>query len=377
LKHYSDSAVIKPGGWAKQEPLGSALLAMAQKLGPGRKLPTVRQICSRFKVSTSTLDPVLRSLETRGSIVRKHGSGIFVSEHIRQKTIGVVFGGDIFSPNFSPFWSLLLQAVRDQASGCAMRPRAYLDIARAESALEAHAQLTEDLEAGRLDGLLLLAPQHDRDEAGQLRAYGVPLVVLGGDEPDWRVTFDWTAFARRAVRELNRAGCRRVALAGHGTADLCMELKAGLRRPGPVPPLDDWSYERWSRVIPGAGTHENCAYRMVQRLLAERGGAALPEAVVSMEDTMTRGILAALREAGFRPGRDIRVVTAENSGSPVLEPYGRDLTTIPFAPGALIRAALGMLKGLMDGNTPPSNPVRIGPVDETEGRAAHPVKIAD
>jgi DNA-binding LacI/PurR family transcriptional regulator len=125
--------------------------------------------------------------------------------------------------------------------------------------------------------------------------------------------------------------------------------------------IEDWSYETWAWVIPGAGTRENCAFQLTRRMIAEAAATPLPDVLISQEDTMTRGALTALREAGLQPGRDLRIVAAANTGSPVLEPYAADLTLIEFDPADSVRAALEMLEILMNGGTPPVNPVLTGP----------------
>jgi len=269
----------------------------------------------------------------------------------------VVFGGDIFSPSFSPFWSLLLQAVREQADGHAFAPQAYLDLSDGSGQLGDHGRLLEDLEARRLDGLLLFTPG---DEAAELRACGLPLVVFGQAEVGWAVTIDLDRFLERAARELAATGCRRVGLIAMPAqqakfANLLHD--AGLRDVR----LDDWSYDTWANIIPGAGTRENCAHRLVERMIAERAANPLPDTLVSLEDTATRGALTALHQAGLRPGRDLRIVTAESRGSPVLDPFADGLTRIVFDPAACVAAMLAMLETLMAGGTPEQNPVRIGP----------------
>ncbi len=354
LKQFAHPRVVGRRDWAKQEPLGEALLALAQGLGPGQKLPTVRRICSDFHVSTSTLDPVLRSLETRGAIVRHHGRGIYVSPAIRQKTVGVVFGGDIFSPSFSPFWSLLLDAVRQQAGGRELRPRVYFDLSEGGPECGGHVQLFEDLEAGRINGLLLCAPQADDQEYRWLDPYAIPHIVFGDTDLPWRVAFDFDAFFRLAAAALAPSGCRTVALLGHGILAERPRIASAFGEAGlGDTQWVDWSYETWANVIPGAGSHEHCAHVLAQRMLADAGRTPLPDAVISTEDTATRGLVAALRQAGLQPGRDLRIVTSENKGSPVLDPYADGLTRIAFDPADVIRAALDMLGTLMDGGTPP------------------------
>jgi DNA-binding LacI/PurR family transcriptional regulator len=353
------TTTLKPSLWRKQEPLEEALLAMAMELGAGSKMPPVRTLCTDFGVSTSTLDPVLRRLELRGTILREHGRGVFVTDRVDHKTVGVVFGGDIFSPSFSPFWSLLLQAARELTADGPFVPRAYLDISDGAGGLGGHERLVEDLEARRLDGLLLLSPQVDRDEAAELRAYGLPLVVFGGQgDGNWSVAIDWEPLLMQAGAELARLGCRHVGLLAPPAQGAVLEeafrqaCADGVR-------IDDWSYETWANVILGAGTRENCAHRLTGRMIAEQATNPLPEALISLGDTATRGAITALLQAGLHPGRDIRIVSAENKGSPVLDPYAADITRIAIDPRECMQAALGMLETLMAGGTPEVNPVRV------------------
>jgi DNA-binding LacI/PurR family transcriptional regulator len=223
-----------------------------------------------------------------------------------------------------------------------------------------HAQLIEDLDARRLDGVLLLAPQHDQDEAGLLRKYGVPFVALGGGPRDWLVTFDWDQFLRAAARELARAGSRRIGLIGPLTH--AAPLAQGLREAGAGEPvIADWSYETWASIIPGAGSRENCARRVTEQMIAAAATAPLPDTLVSLEDTATRGALIALMDAGIKPGRDIRVITAANKGSPVLDAWADDLVQFAFDPAEIMQAALGMLETVMNGGKPTVNPMLIAP----------------
>ncbi len=356
----SVTEVLQSDQASRIEQVRDGLLRIAIARGPGIKLPTVRELCAQFDVPFRTLEHAIIQLEQRQMLTRRQGSGIYATEQVRQKTIGVVFGGDIFAPWFSPFWSLLMGAVRGQAGESKVQPRAYFDID------DGHAQLVEDLEAHRLDGLLLLSPRHDRDEAAELRAYGLPLVMFGGKAPvDWTVTFDWDQYFELATRDLSQTVCRQVGLLA--TPEQQPAFATALRQAGLADvQVDDWSYERWAETIPYAGTRENLALLLTQRMIANRAVTPLPDTLVSMDDTATRGVITALLAAGLQPGRDMRIITGENKGSPVLEPWAADLTRIVFDPQAWAKAALDMLETLMDGGTPEQNPVLIAPQAERE-----------
>ena len=58
------------------------------KLQPGEKLPSVESLTEILGVSRSTVREALANLETQGLIVRKQGSGTFVSHSSGQGFIG-------------------------------------------------------------------------------------------------------------------------------------------------------------------------------------------------------------------------------------------------------------------------------------------------
>lgn len=347
-------------GGSKTESVGQALLAMARQRGPGIKLPTLGELGTQLSVSRTTIERALQPLERRGLFVRRQGSGIYATAAIRLKTVGVAFGGDIFGEGYSPFWRLLLSAFREQTDQREMLSRAYLDVLSARGGLGGHAQLVEDLEALRLDGLLFLAPPLGWSEEAFVRNLGVPVITLDTRSKGWVAGFDMNELLRLAARQVDAPSAKRVALLGVEPNQELLENE--LRRAGYVgEPVRDWSYVRWSRIVPLAGTHENCARKLVWKGLSSEGREALPDVIVSTEDTMTRGAVTALRDAGLQIGRDIQIVTSENRGSSVLEPFAESLRRIVFDPADVIRAALGMLETLMDGGTPPERKVLVAP----------------
>ena len=124
--------------------------------------------------------------------------------------------------------------------------------------------------------------------------------------------------------------------------------------------IDDWSYPTWAGKVASAGSHEHHAYLMMQHLLSTH--APLPDVVLSTDDTATRGIITALRQAGIQPGRDLTIISSANAGAAMLESYAHEVTCITFDPAAIAGAALHLLATLTAGGTPPRNPVLIAPV---------------
>lgn len=352
---------MKDGKASRIEQVREGLLQLAIARGPGIKLPTVRELCSQFDVSFRTLEHAIIQLEQRQMLTRRQGSGIYPTERVRQKTIGVVFGGDIFRPSFSPFWGLLLQSAKERAGAHGFIPRVYLDTAGDSRGLGGHDQLFEDLEEQRLDGLLLFTPNCTYDHAGQLRRYGIPVVSTNdpvsaaSPVPDWQ-----DEFLRLAAGELAAAGVSRLGLLG--PPDRRPALENRMRAAGiPHVHVADWSYETWAWILPNAHTREVCAHALTKGMIAARPTIPLPAALVSLEDTMTRGAITALHQAGLQPGRDIRIVSLGNSGSPVLEPYADSIAIIEIDPADFVAVMLERLDTLVNGAPLPQAPAAIVP----------------
>ena len=49
---------------SKEEVIHTTLLGLARRMGPGGQLPTVRKLCEMLAASRSTMDRVLRTLES-------------------------------------------------------------------------------------------------------------------------------------------------------------------------------------------------------------------------------------------------------------------------------------------------------------------------
>lgn len=53
------------------------------KFNPGDRHPSVAELAACFQVGYPALREALKNLETLGAVAVKHGSGIFVGEHVR------------------------------------------------------------------------------------------------------------------------------------------------------------------------------------------------------------------------------------------------------------------------------------------------------
>lgn len=100
--------------------------AMARVLGPGGRLPPVRQLCHDLGISLATLNTAMQILEAKRVIERKHGSGIYVTEHIAVPRVGVLLNTGLFLTGGAPSWGVFLRNLLDRISASGLHPVIYL-----------------------------------------------------------------------------------------------------------------------------------------------------------------------------------------------------------------------------------------------------------
>ena len=116
-----DSVMGRPP--VKREKIVDALhrRIVTNKLRPGTRLPTRRELASRFNVSLVTAQSALEHLASEGFVESRGAAGSFVAErppHLH--TYAVVFPFGPKAPGFRLFWSTLSHVTQrlDSRRGC-------------------------------------------------------------------------------------------------------------------------------------------------------------------------------------------------------------------------------------------------------------------
>ncbi len=357
----------------KTEALAESLTELAKRLGPGSKLPGVRSLATSFHVSTCTLDRVLADLERQNLIVRKHSRGVFVSDRVMQRTIGLVYGRNVFQVGASPFRAMLLEQARRRAASKDERFSFYLDIASDEDESPTHRDLMDDVRSKRLNGIIFASAQNPRS-IEWLQQQRMPMVALSSSPVTaWRVAIDFAEVIRLGTQALANEGCRRIALIPALSEDqksLCPGMvgafEDALRKAGLEPmPGAIWNPFGSSSMgsPPVEETFEELGYRAVKEIFGKppADGRGIPDGLVSADDIMTQGAVVAFRKLGLRMGRDVKVATHANRGSPVLQAHEQEMILVEVDPTEMVDALFQMLETLMEGATPPVPVVLIRP----------------
>jgi DNA-binding LacI/PurR family transcriptional regulator/DNA-binding transcriptional regulator YhcF (GntR family) len=340
--------------------LSEHLRRLAIERGPNAKLPTQRELCSELKTSSATLYTTLGELEKQNVVYRRHGSGIYVSPRINEKAIALIVGPSFQRARWaSPFWDNLLaiciQESQHRVASHNERLTVYITTPSGDGKLPLPENFVGDHEAGRVHGVIGISLDTQSDE--WLKEREVPMAAFGG--AGWpQVQIDETRLIDMGVRALVEAGCRRVgfwapnphdasrpvdpeeignrevvardhaafaeALAGHGAA-LHPELIQDNRL-----------------VACGQRTNQEQGVEMAGRFLA-MGAGERPDGVLIHVDTMTAGVLAALRETGVKIGRDLKIATHANAGTQILYGYEGCLIRVAVDPVQIALELYGLL----------------------------------
>lgn len=198
------------------------------------------------------------------------------------------------------------------------------------------------LSAQGVDGIVMIAPQHEDTQLEIVSIEGTPIVTLSAFESEVvkPIMLDSAEGSRKAVGHLVELGHSVIAhLAGpagwaasearlDGWRRACIE--AGLE-PGPI------AYGEWTA---------KSGYEVVHELLA----AGHVTAIYAASDAMAQGALLALHERGLRVPEDISVVGFDDA--PEAEYLIPPLTTVRQDFETLGRRCILSIVELIDGRTP-------------------------
>lgn len=281
--------------------------------------PTIRDVAREAGVSVATVSRVLNGSgpvheETRERIRAVARALRYVPDSAarslitrRTETLGVVLP-DLYGEFFSEVMRGLDQAARR---------RGYHVLVSSSHADRAEIEAAVGAMMGRVDGLVVMAPDVDAAALAANLPESLPVVLLnsgqGGEEegdvvgavaatiPFDVVDVDNYGGARAAVRHLLAQGHSRVAIIkgaerNHDARERLRGYRDALAGAGlEAPP-------RWE--IAGDFT-EGAGHEAARRVLKMR---PRPTALFAANDTMAIGALSALREAGARVPEDVAVV---------------------------------------------------------------------
>jgi LacI family transcriptional regulator len=300
---------------------------------------TIRDVAREAGVSVATVSRVIndsgpvsdaaraRILEIAGRLRYAPNEAARTLISSRTSTLGVILP-DLHGEFFSEVIRGLDQAAK--ASGYHLLVSgSHNDCAETQAALRAM--------RGRVDGLVVMAP--DADTAGVAAGipHGVPVVLLNCPTVDGRadsIEIDNYGGAYAMVQHLAGTTCRRVAvIAGTSNNRDAAERLRGYREA-----LRDLDIEQKAEWELGGNFTEASGYEAARRFLALR---RRPEALFASNDSMAIGALSALHEAGLRVPDDVAVGGFDDI--PMARYTNPPLTSVRVPMGTLGAQAVNLL----------------------------------
>ena len=350
----------------KSDEVRRQVVALAHRLGPEAKLPTLAELARDHGVAVTTMQRVLDELEGGRIIRRRQGSGIFVASHVGKRQIALVCAPSFFlSAGHSPTWDRLLALVAQRATREGERFSFHF-IEADEQGARLQAQLENDIENGQVHGVIAVGLPHELTQ--WIEARGVPLVAVAG-AARFVVTKDDAAYYGGMAAALQARGCQKIGL--------WQALSPGRALPQSALQAGRLAFSEALGALRLPFYHEfyaDCAAQiagaMVEMSLQEQGYALArrvleqptrPDGISIGDDLMTAGALTAFAEAGVVPGRDLEVATLSLAGSPMLWGRERGLILVEFDQAEFVDAIFEILGDLMNGVAPSTAPRLIAP----------------
>lgn len=340
-------------GVSRVEETYGKLLSLAHELGPRAKMPTVRELREDLNVSQATLDAAMVRLETQNVLVRRQGSGVYVSPRLKQRNIALLCDPEFFiSSGVSPFWGHLVSQVRSLASQSEavlnlqfLKPFVVDDLQITGDPEPIPAALQEAIHNQTVHGMICIGAPHPVSR--WIEAQGVPVVAYAG-AANYMLAHDNGALLEQGIAELMRQGCRSVM--------------AWLPPFSPETRFVHEAYERAvlrhgkERFVPlfaaeampgGSASFGQYSFNLA---LQRFGVASLrPDGIVFVNDVHAQAVLMAFYRLGITVGKEVRVATHSNAGSPTLLAWHEQITRLEYDLSDLVTLLFETLDARMNG----------------------------
>jgi DNA-binding LacI/PurR family transcriptional regulator len=299
------------------------------ELSPGDRLPSTDGLASELGVGRKVIQQALASLAERGLLDRSPGRGTFVSLSISTRRIAVVFKANLLAGESFEFNRLVCNGFLKKARHRGFHVSLFFptdadDLTRCKRELE---QLARQ---GEIRGIVSFGNL-------DLEGCSVPCIV-GTAYSDSGSPRESLAF--RGLSYLISRGYQSIAILEHNgqqqPSDLASQAVDQIR-------ADHVALPQISLFQDGAPDRDGRT--VMSEILAASTPA--PQALLSLDDNLTRGAIFAILEHGLRIPEDIAVLSHANKGSTILSPV--PLTLLEHDPAEYAARALEALEARLEG----------------------------
>lgn len=322
----------------RTETVRAQLIELARGIGPGGALPPARVLREQLNASNATLGAALDELAARGQVLRKPGSGIYVSPTLDQRRLALVVNPEFFAQaGVSPFWGQLLLEIRRRAE--ARGEALFLHFAEHRTSASEPllpSGLTEEVCKGRLAGVLAIGLTHP--QAQWIEAQSTPVVAFAG-AARYLVQLAMEELVQVGVAVLARRGCMRLALlAATDTPQASVAFRAACTAHGLT-----------GQVLTSTEVSSSAARGWA---LASQALRAECDGILSLDDTLTQGFLMHLLHTNALA--KLTIATHANTSSHTLLGWENHVIRLEFDPAAIVAGLFSCLDALITGTLLPN-----------------------
>lgn len=284
----------------------------------GARLPSIKALSKHLKVSTGTVQGVLRDLAAEGLIRTRRGSGTYLLAQPPRKvtTLRALVSMPLSRLHGGNGW---MERIGGGMFNAALQARPSLSLEGVAARNLGRDAIIDELMSRRdaVDGLILMPYSLLRRHYFVIDAYeaaGKPVINLQAPELTATANFvsaDYFQTARSTARVWSESGRRRIALLQVEPGSLHHSVVQFFHF-GLLAGLDDAAGGGVVCIDGGRDWSANAAGDAVKRYLA--GAKEAPDAVFCENDTSAMGVIRALEEAGFDVPDEVSVVAGTDTG---------------------------------------------------------------
>lgn len=328
------------------------------QIAPGGRLPTREEMARSFGAGTHTVQRALDKLKSDG-FIESNERGTRVSlqpPHLNR--YAVVFPGlPDDGSSWVRFWTVLSDEVRKLQAVPGNDLVLYYDVCGDQNTPDYQALLADVL-SHSIAGIIFVTYPHRLVGTPVLEERGIPRVgimsrTMRPTIPS--ISLDMASFQRKAVAELQRSGCRRIASLNAPGLEVGTDLS---RFSDGKTPLVNHPY--WN--LPGHLLHPETSYGLMQ-LLFQGPRENRPDGLIISDDNFVEHAVQGVLAAGVDVPKDLRIVA--HSNFPSSPPAAAPVTFLGFDTREILHLAIGCINALRQGQPSPPG-IELEPRFETE-----------
>jgi len=281
---------------------------------PGIRLPSTEDLSVTYRTSYGSVHNALTSLVKEGLVERLHGSGTYVAQSKTSEITcyGLYYVGNLWANEDATFTRSVHNALVEKLGNLKKSTRIFIDTRPASEHPEVLPALREAVNNREIQGLI--APIVNQWVFPALNKLPLPSAFIAADPIPNRISLEMRGFWLESVRRLAAQGCRSVGLIiPNLTPSFCDGLREALELTKMVT-RDDW-VRRPAQFTPKLAEY---GYLEFQKLwaLPEK-----PDGLIVWPDSIARGVITAVLEAGVRVPEQIKFVIHRNAHFDLLCPF--------------------------------------------------------